>query len=240
MIDYDRLASAYARNRRVHPEVIRHLIRDGGVADTSSALEVGCGTGNYIAALADLTGCRCWGIDPSQEMLALAGQRTAGVIFGQGRAESLDFPGGFFDLIFSVDVIHHVGDRPASFREAHRVLKPGGRICTVTDSAWIIRHRQPLSTYFPETVDADLARYPRIETLRAALEHVGFAEVGDSTVEFAYGLTDAQPYRDKAFSVLHLIGEDAFQKGIRRLEQDLRSGPIPCVSRYLLLWGVKR
>ncbi|MDP2957591.1 MAG: hypothetical protein Q8N53_14290, partial [Longimicrobiales bacterium] len=72
------------------------------------------------------------------------------------------------------------------------------------------------------------------------MRRVGFAEVSEETVEFAYQLTDAQAYRDRAFSSLHLIPEEAFQRGIRRMEAALRLGPIPCVSRYLLLWGAKR
>ncbi|OFX26719.1 MAG: hypothetical protein A2Z07_02230 [Armatimonadetes bacterium RBG_16_67_12] len=46
------------------------------------------------------------------------------------------------------------------------------------------------------------------------------------------------PYRDRAFSSLHLIPQEAFARGLARMEQDLREGPIHCVSRYLLLWGV--
>jgi ubiquinone/menaquinone biosynthesis C-methylase UbiE len=202
-------------------------------------LEVGCGTGNYIIVLQSLAGCTCWGIDPSAEMLARAKGRSSTAHFQIGGAESLEFPTGFFNLVFSVDVIHHVGDRLAYLQEAYRVLQPGGQICTATDSAWIIRHRQPLATYFPETVQADLARYPRITELRALYQRVGFDETVERTVDVCYPLTDIQAYRDKAFSVLHLISKEAFQLGLARVERDLSAGPIPCVSRYTLLWGKK-
>ena len=139
-----------------------------------------------------------------------------------------------------MDVIHHVDDRLVYFREAYRMLRTGGKVCTVTDSEWIIRHRQPLTVYFPETVEMELRRYPRIAELRDIMERVGFGEVTENTVEFAYRLTDIQAYRDKAFSALRLIPEEAFQKGIERMEQDLGTGPIQCVPRYLLLWGTKQ
>ena len=71
------------------------------------------------------------------------------------------------------------------------------------------------------------------------MERVGFGEIAENTAELAYPLTDIQAYRDKAFSALLLIPEDAFRRGIERMEQDLRAGPIECVSRYLLLWGTK-
>ena len=239
MIDYDKIASEYAQHRQVHPEVLRSLLLSSGVGKASKVLEVGCGTGNYIVALEAIASSSCWGIDPSEQMLSRARERSSTIHFQLGQAERLDFPPDLFDLVFSVDVIHHVGDRLAYFREAYRVLRTDGRVCTVTDSEWIIRHRQPLTVYFPETVEMELGRYPRIAELRDVMERVGFGEMAESTVEFAYQLTDIQAYRDKAFSSLLLIPEDAFQRGIERMEQDLSTGPIQCVPRYLLLWGTK-
>jgi len=169
----------------------------------------------------------------------MARERSTKVIFQVGKAESLHFPQDSFDLVFSVDVIHHVANRLGHFQEAYRVLRAGGKACTVTDSEWIIRHREPLAVYFPETVGVDLGRYPRIAELREAMEKVGFGAIVENMVEFPYQLTDIQPYRDKAFSSLHLIAEEAFQRGIERLERDLSTRPIPCVSRYVLLWGTK-
>ena len=127
----------------------------------------------------------------------------------------------------------------AHYREAFRVLAPGCQVCTVTDSEEIIRHRQPLSVYFPETVEVELVRYPRIDDLRRMMSDAGFSAIHDATVESALTTTDIGPYRDKAFSSLHLISSEAFERGIRRMEDDLRRGPIQFVSRYTLLWGAK-
>ncbi len=240
-IDYDQVAAEYARHRQVHPEVLKNILSTGNVGSASKVLEVGCGTGNYIIAVESLTGCACWGIDPSEQMLSRARERAGGGIqFRLGTAEALDFAPNFFDLVFSVDVIHHMSDRPAYFRQAYRVLKPGSKTCTVTDSEWIIRHRQPLSAYFSETVELELERYPRIAQLQEFMERAGFGEIAETTAEFPYHLTDIQAYRDKAFSSLHLISDTAHQRGIERMAQDLRTGSIPCVSRYSLLWGTKQ
>jgi ubiquinone/menaquinone biosynthesis C-methylase UbiE len=238
-VDYEGIAFDYARHRQVHPEVFKELVSTSGVDRGSKALEVGCGTGNYIHAVQRLVGCQCWGIDPSLGMLSKVGAKSGRVHVSLGRAESLSSPPNFFDLVFSVDVVHHVEDRPAYYREAYRVLKDGGRVCTVTDSEWIIRHRQPLVAYFPETVEPELDRYPRIAELRELMDQVGFRAISEQLAEFPYQLADIRAYEDKVFSVLHLIPEDAFQRGLRRMESDLRAGPIPCVSRYALLWGTK-
>jgi SAM-dependent methyltransferase len=237
MFDHDQLASAYARHRKLHPEVFRRLASSVGAA--SRVLEVGCGTGNYIRALADQAGCPCWGIDPSREMIARARDYPGQVQFQEGRAEHLEFPPESFELVFSVDVIHHVEDPDRYLAEAYRVLSPGGKVCTVTDSEWIIRNRQPLAAYFPETVAIDLCRYPADGDLDEAMRQAGFAAVTRERVEFPYELTDVGPYRERVFSCLRLIPEEAFRAGLERMESDLGKGPIACISRYELVWGTK-
>jgi hypothetical protein len=71
------------------------------------------------------------------------------------------------------------------------------------------------------------------------MAEAGFDEIAAHTVECTYELDDIQIYRDKAYSALHLISEDAFRRGIARMEHDLALGPIPCTPRYTLLWGAR-
>jgi ubiquinone/menaquinone biosynthesis C-methylase UbiE len=236
---YQEIAPDYARHRHVHPEVLRDLIRNGPIHGDSCVLEIGCGTGNYICALRESVGCHCWGIDPSDQMLQQAAGRSPSVQITCGRAENIAFPEESFDLMFSVDVIHHITDRKKAFSEAMRVLRPKGRLCIVTDSEEILRNRQPQSIYFPETVDVELSRYPAIDLLRTELIGSGFAELAETVVEFSSVLPDIEPYRSKVFSSLRLISDEAFASGMARLERDFQQGPIPWVSRYVMLWGTK-
>jgi ubiquinone/menaquinone biosynthesis C-methylase UbiE len=238
-LNYNFLAQEYAKHRQVQPEVLKNLMETGLLSSASRVLDVGCGTGNYTVALEKALGCTCWGIEPSEQMLVRAKERTQSAQFKLGKAESLDYPDTSFDLVFSVDVIHHVVDRAAHYREAYRVLKQGGKVCTVTDSESIIQRRQPLTIYFPENVEVELQRYLRMNDLKAMMAEAGFRDIEEHEVEFPYSLADSQIYRDKAFSSLHLISPDAFERGIQRMEEDLKKGPIPCVSRYVLLWGTK-
>ncbi|RME64029.1 MAG: class I SAM-dependent methyltransferase, partial [Caldilineae bacterium] len=206
--------------------MLAQLLKHSDVHADAAVLEVGCGTANYLAALQEITGCQAVGVDPSTQMLAQARAQALQAQFWQATAEDMPFLDATFDFIFSVDVIHHVQDRAVYFREAARLLRPGGRFCTVTDSAEDIRQRQPLSSHFPETVPLELARYPRIAELETLLRAAGFRQIYVENVVHEYLLTDIRPFQEKAYSALHFISEEAFQRGLRRLQTELGKGPI--------------
>jgi hypothetical protein len=42
-------------------------------------------------------------------------------------------------------------------------------------------------------------------------------------------------FRDKAYSSLHLISEEAFRAGLERMREDLERGPVPGVNRYTIV-----
>jgi len=238
-MDYDLSADEYAAHRHIHEGVLRELGDGGTLGPGSTVLEVGCGTGSYISMLASRFGCLAYGLDPSAGMLAHALARPEPVAWVQGRAEEMCFSARSFDLVFSVDVIHHVGEKLAFYRQAARALRPGGRICTVTDSEEIIRRREILSGYFPETVARELDRYPPIAQLKEWQVTAGLQEFEVVIVEQPLDLTGAQPYRAKAYSSLHLISEEAWRAGLARLEHDLEKGPIPTAVRYACVWSRK-
>lgn len=52
-------------------------------------------------------------------------------------------------------------------------------------------------------------------------------------------VTDSSPYREKAYSCLRLISDAEYEEGLRRLEYDLKKGPVLKTSEYVCLWGMK-
>jgi ubiquinone/menaquinone biosynthesis C-methylase UbiE len=236
-IDYDGRAAEFARHRRVHPGVLQRLLGSGLFGPETRVLDVGCGTGNYAAALTAATSCRISGVDPSRRMLDSAREAAQWDSLQQSSAESLPLTDKAFDVVMSTDVIHHVRDRHAYFREAARVLRPGGQFVTVTDSHDDIPRRRPLASHFPETVPIELERYPSVPRLVEEMADAGFVAPQILQASRDYELDDIQAYRDRAFSSLLLIGEEAFRRGISRLQADLARGPIPCVSLYTMVWA---
>lgn len=236
-IDYDRLAAQYARHRRTYPGLVEHLVSYAGIGAGSTVLEVGCGTANHATAIQQRTGASCAGLEPSTQMLKVAASQPAPLELRQGRAEDLDYPAESFDLIFSVDMIHFVGYPAEYFTRAFAALRPGGYFCTVTDSEWNIRHRLPLSRFFPAAIEAELARFHPVTALTDAAAAAGFAEANQENVESTYELTDAGRFEEKAFSCLHLISEEQFASGLAALRAALAEGPVPGNLRSAVLWG---
>jgi SAM-dependent methyltransferase len=84
-------------------------------------LEIGVGTGRFAAPL----GIE-FGIDPAAEMLNYA--RVRGVKVACAVAEALPFADAMFDYALIVTTICFVDSPDEMIAEAHRVLKPSGRL----------------------------------------------------------------------------------------------------------------
>ncbi|MHA1152886.1 MAG: class I SAM-dependent methyltransferase [Alphaproteobacteria bacterium] len=238
-VNYDGLARQYAQHRSTLPEITEALLQGGSLTRDSRVLEVGCGTGNYIRAIESAVGCACWGLDRSGEMLGHARAHSSGVEYSIGDATRLDFADESFDFVYSVDVIHHLGAKDQYYKEAYRVLGPGGRLCTMTHSEELIRRSMVMSRFFPEAIETNLARYPRIAELWTWMRDAGFGDLAEDTITSPFEIADSDCYSAKAYSTLHTIPQDAFERGLARLERELTAGPVTGVQRQSALWGSK-
>jgi demethylmenaquinone methyltransferase/2-methoxy-6-polyprenyl-1,4-benzoquinol methylase len=143
---FDSTASDYDRVERMlalgtGPWYRRQALQRAGLAPGMRVVDVGFGTGlvaqQAIAIIGDpalLTG-----VDPSPAMMG-ASPLARQVKLLEGKAESIPLPDHSADFISMGYALRHVGDVSAAFREFHRVLKPGGRLCvleiTKPESRW--------------------------------------------------------------------------------------------------------
>ena len=93
-------------------------------------LDVAGGSGAHASRVVRTAppGVSVTGIDISAEMVRQRGEDpllTENVV---GDMEALPFPGESFDAGMFIAALHHVPDALSPLREAHRVLRPGGRL----------------------------------------------------------------------------------------------------------------
>jgi SAM-dependent methyltransferase len=104
-----------------------------GAADVTGqdVLEVGCGRGGGAAFVFERFGPRSViGLDLAHRAIDGCRRRygRAGLTFVAGDAEQLPFADDAFDVVLSVESSHCYADPSRFWREAHRVLRPGGRL----------------------------------------------------------------------------------------------------------------
>jgi SAM-dependent methyltransferase len=107
-----------------------------------SVLDVGCGTGVLACAAVERVGAegRVVGLDPNEQMLAVARRKSAAVAWQLGRAESLPFEDAAFDAVVSQFALMFFESKPAAIAEMLRVLRPRGRLVI---AVWDALERAP-------------------------------------------------------------------------------------------------
>ena len=114
----------------VHAEIIKQLLRVGPQDPQCCIIDVGCGTGRLLRAIAPYwPQAQLFGVDPAKQMLAEAHRLNPKVNFVRAPAEFLPFPDQTADMVLSSISFHHWADQQRGIGEVARVLRPGGWFC---------------------------------------------------------------------------------------------------------------
>lgn len=172
------------------------LIELANVKPGERVFDLACGTGD-IAFEAARRGATVVGLDITPRMIELARRKPegAGGAWMVGDMLALPAADATFDVVTTGYGLRNVVDLPRALAEIHRVLRPGGRLCSLdfdrpegrvkravylayltavgSSLGWVL-HRDPDTyRYIPESI----RRYPGARGVVAMMRTAGFAEV---------------------------------------------------------------
>ncbi len=170
----------FVQDRRMMELFHRH----GGLAETTAALEIGCGQSPWLPYLARTYGCAVTGLDIEQHAADLAqanliGAGVTGEIFCRDAFDPAlnEDLAGRFDLVFSLGVVEHLPNVSDHLAVLAGYLRSGGRLLTIVPNLqglnWALQRFASR-----RVLDAHVVYTP--ETLRQAHERAGIpvAETG--------------------------------------------------------------
>jgi len=96
-------------------------------------LDAGCGVGTYVRQFRHFSGT-VYGIEIEPGRAHEAARDLPAIVCGS--VETLPFPDNTFDVVFSHEVLEHLGNDRRAVAEAVRVLRPGGRIVVFVPNRW--------------------------------------------------------------------------------------------------------
>jgi SAM-dependent methyltransferase len=205
--DYDRLAPTMFNG---NAEFLSQRVASAGPA---RVLEVASGTGIVTRRLRDLLPAttEIVATDLNPPMLAVAQskfQPGENVVFRQVDATDLPFPDSSFDVVTCQFGVMFFPDKDKAYREAQRVLTPGGRfLFNVWDS---YRHNpfgrithEVITGFFPDDPPQffNLAfGHSAIDPTKESLIGAGFSDIRIDVLRLDQNIPDP---KDFAFSIVH-------------------------------------
>ncbi|MBF0300557.1 MAG: class I SAM-dependent methyltransferase [Oligoflexia bacterium] len=109
-------------------QLTKHLFQKFAMKSGQKILEAACGRGDFINCFREL-GLDCYALDKSDEFQ----ENILNIHLKKCNFESDQFPfrDNYFDIIYSKSLLEHLYDPENFFKEAVRVLKPGGLMLTL-------------------------------------------------------------------------------------------------------------
>lgn len=220
--NYDSLGQHYSGYRQTDPRIEAYVIK--ALEGAKTILNVGAGAGSYEPSDRYVVA-----VEPS---IVMRSQRSRNnkVAAINAKADSLPFDDNAFDAAMAMVTVHHWPDIDKGLKELRRVTRNQVVIMTfdpdALDNFWN-------AAYFPELIEVEKARYPKIDFIKASLG--GDCEVipipipldcVDGFQEAFYGRPEAFLQKEVRLSqsAWGFLPEGLEDKLVKSLEDDLLSG----------------
>lgn len=153
------------------------LIECAQIGAGHRVLDIGCGTGGFARAIADMAAADVTGIDHSERFIAFACNAPAPqqgtVEWRVGTAEALPVADGSFDRVLLSLVLHQLRNPKLAVSEAFRALVAGGRVVVRTIAPEDVAARVP-ARFFSSMAAVDTARMPSLGDIEGWLRDAEF------------------------------------------------------------------
>ncbi len=238
--DYERIADSYDEDREQWSNPRDDHLE--GLGRGAAILDLGCGTGTYLATQAShFADVRLYGADPSEGMLAHAVAKVPAARFVRASADALPFADGVFAYVTSDYTFHHFVDKNRALAECVRVLRDGAHFRIVNVEPYSAPTWWPY-VCFEGTWENDQERFWRPERIAASLEALGCSvdmaiDVIDRSLTVAHVLEDASR---RVTSQLAVLDDARYDGGMARLRAMDDDAIIGSRSATLTLIATKR
>ncbi len=231
--DYSKIASSYDKGRAISEHninvALEAITRLSKITGKVRLLDLGCGTGRFAIPMAEKPHYQVTGADSSAEMLTKAREKDNRglVMWDLQDAQDLTYTDDSFDIVFMSHLLHHCDDPPKVIRECRRVLSSNGMIIIRWGDIESIRDDVE-HTFFPKTLPIDEARTYSIERMEECLKEAGFSGVMSEIREqhtYPTSWDHLESIKVKSTSVLTMISQDAFERGVQKLESYINDHP---------------
>jgi SAM-dependent methyltransferase len=188
-------ARDWAANEDQQTPTYEEAIRRVGVEPGQLVLDIGCGSGVFVRAVADRD-ARAFGIDASEALIEIAQSRTPEADLRVGEMQELPYDDDTCDLVTGFNSFFFANDMVAALREAGRVAKPGAAVVIQVwgrpERCELHAMRPALAPFLPPP-DPNAPAPPalwRPGVLEEMAEQAGLTPVDAFDATWAYDFTD--------------------------------------------------
>ncbi|MCP5082809.1 MAG: methyltransferase domain-containing protein [Alphaproteobacteria bacterium] len=234
-MDYDQttVPESYDAGREISDDKKREFIarfaQTIGTDAVDKIIDLGCGTGRFSGALADIFDANVLGVEPSSKMIerARAKHNDVRLRFHDAPGEALPVDDSSVDMIFMSMVLHHLAAPQKVALECWRALRSGGHVCirnTVSDEV----RSYPYLDVFPSIQAIIKRQLISRERLNGMFEELGFRVLAGETIwhEIApNGHAFAEKIALRADSFVAQLPDREFEAGVEALRERALTAP---------------